>query len=297
MSSMSRFDSASDRWLGRINAVILIFLAVIVLYPIWYCVIASVSDPMAVLNAKVWIWPEGFNLKGYQKVFEHERLWIGYKNSLVYTAIGVSINLMMTILAAYPLARTELKGRGMMMAIFVFTMFFSGGLIPTYLVVKTLHLDNSMWALILPGAINTYNLIVMRTFFQNSIPSELYDAALVDGCSNTRMLLRIVLPLSKPIIAIMFLFYSVEHWNSYFNAMIYLSDRNLQTLPIVLREILIQYSNQSMSITDDGATEQMLQSESIRYASIILASLPMLLIYPLVQKYFVKGVMVGAIKG
>ncbi|TBL81969.1 carbohydrate ABC transporter permease [Paenibacillus thalictri] len=297
MSALNRFETPSDKAFNVVLVVLLSLLTVIVLYPIWYCIVASFSDPTKVLNGEIWLLPKGWNLEGYTNVFENARIWTGYRNSIVYTLVAVAINLTMTVLAAYPLSRSDLKGRGPLMLIAVFTMFFSGGLIPQYLIVKALHIDNSMWAVVLPTALNTYNLIVMRTFFQSSIPGELYEASHMDGASNTRILFSVVLPLSTPILAVMFLFYSVENWNSYFNAMIYLSDKKLQTLPLVLREIIIQSSAQDMTGTDPNATQRMMQAESIKYASIILASLPMLILYPFIQKFFVQGVMIGAVKG
>jgi putative aldouronate transport system permease protein len=297
MSSLNRFETRADKVFSITIVVVLSILTIIVLYPIWYAIVASFSDATKVMNGEVWLFPKGWNIEGYLNVFKNSRIWLGYGNSLLYTVIGVTINLTMTVLAAYPLSRPDLKGRGPLMLIAVFTMFFSGGLIPQYLLVKSLHIDNSLWAIVLPTAINTYNLIVMRTFFQSSIPGELVEASHMDGASNTRILLSVVIPLSTPILAVMFLFYSVEHWNSYFNAMIYLSDRKLYTLPLVLREIIIQSSAQDMTGTDPNATQRMLQAESIKYASIILASLPMLILYPFVQKFFVKGVMIGAVKG
>lgn len=289
--------SREDVWFDVVNYTLLSLIFVIVIYPIVYAVSASFSDPLKVLNGELVLLPQGFQLDAYAKVLEHKQLWNGYRNSLLYTVVGVSVNLVMTVLAAYPLARRDLKGRGPLMLFIVFTMFFSGGLVPTYLVVKSLAIDNTMWALILPTAINTYNLIVMRTFFQSTIPNELYEAAHVDGCSNIGMLYRIVLPLSMPILAVMFLFYTVEHWNSYFNAMIYLSDRSKFTLQLVLREILIQTQTSDMMSADAGATERLLQAETIKYAVIIIASLPVFVLYPFVQRFFVKGVMIGAVKG
>ncbi|MFB9279012.1 carbohydrate ABC transporter permease [Cohnella cellulosilytica] len=297
MSTANLPRSRSDLGFDIINYSLLTVILVIVSYPLLFAVSASFSDPMKVLAGKITLLPQGFRLDAYAKVLEHGQLWRGYLNSIVYTVIGVTVNLIMTTLAAYPLARRDLKGRGPLMLIFVFTMFFSGGLVPTYLVVKSLALDNTMWALILPTAINTYNLIVMRTFFQSTIPGELYEAAHVDGCTNIGMLYRIVLPLSMPILAVMFLFYTVEHWNSYFNAMIYLSDRDKFTLQLVLREILIQSQTAGMMSADAGATERLLQSETIKYAVIIAASLPVFVLYPFVQRFFVQGVMIGAVKG
>jgi putative aldouronate transport system permease protein len=226
-------------------------------------------------------------------------VWRGYRNTIFYTVVGTVINLFLTTLAAYPLSRRDLPGRNIFMFLITFTMFFHGGLIPTYLVVKGLGMVDTFWALVIPNAIATYNLIVMRTYFQTSIPWELQEAALIDGCSNTRLLLKIILPLSKPIIAVMVLFYAVMHWNAFFNALIYLRDEELYPLQLILREILIM--NQT-SLSDDasiqfGMDEKLLLAESIKYALIIVASVPVLIMYPFVQRHFVKGVMIGSIKG
>jgi putative aldouronate transport system permease protein len=209
----------------------------------------------------------------------------------------------MTILAAYPLSRKDLKGRGIIMAFLAFTMFFGGGLIPTYLVVKRLQMTNTIWALLIPSAISTYNVVIMRTYFSTSIPYELQEAALIDGCSNTKILLKIILPLSTPIIAVMVLFYAVGHWNAYFNAIIYLTDRDKFPLQLIIREILIQ--NQTEKLMQSGTAgvdiesivRQQMVAESLKYAVIVVASLPMLILYPILQKYFVKGIMLGALKG
>jgi putative aldouronate transport system permease protein len=297
MKSTSLRRTWEDVWFDAMNYSLLTVIFVIVIYPFVYAVSASFSDPLKVLNGEVVIWPKGFQLEAYAKVMEYKQIWSGYRNSFLYTIVGVSVNLVMTILAAYPLSRKDLKGRRPLMLFIIFTMFFSGGLVPNYIVVKTLAIDNTMWALILPMSTNTYNLIVTRTFSQSTIPDELYEAAHVDGCSNIGMLYRIVLPLSMPILAVMFLFYSVEHWNSYFNAMIYLSDRSMFTLQQVLREILIQSQVSDMMLEDAGATERLLQAATIKYALIIIASLPVLILYPFVQRFFVKGVMIGAVKG
>jgi len=278
------------------NAIsILIF--VIVLYPLIFVVSASFSDPLSVMNGKMWLWPVGFTLDAYKEVLNYDSVWIGYKNSLIYTTVGTLFNIMLTTLAAYPLSRRDLPGRNVFMFLITFTMFFHGGLIPTYLVVRDLELVNTMWALIIPNAIATYNLIVMRTYFQTSIPWELQEASLIDGCSNTRLLIKIILPLSKPIIAVMVLFYAVSHWNAYFNALIYLRDEDLYPLQLVLREILIVNQSMDGAGGDFGMTEKLLLGESIKYALIIVASIPVLIMYPFVQRHFVKGVMIGSIKG
>ncbi|WP_168120178.1 carbohydrate ABC transporter permease [Paenibacillus sp. HB172176] len=273
-------------------------LLLIVLYPLIFVLSASFSDPVMVMNGEMWLWPTGFTLDAYKEIFKYDAVWTGYTNTIVYTVVGTLVNVLMTTLAAYPLSRRDLPGKRIIMFAITFTMFFNGGLIPTYLIVKDLHLVNTMWAMVVPTAVATYNLIVMRTYFQNSIPWELQEASLMDGCSNTRLLIHIILPLSKPIIAVMVLFYAVGHWNAFFNALIYLRDENLYPLQLVLREILIvsQSSFLDSSGSTFGMTEKLLLAESIKYGLIIIASIPVLIMYPFVQKHFVKGVMIGSIK-
>ena len=242
--------------------------------------------------------PKGFTLDAYRQVFQDSRLWNSYKNTIVYTIIGTTINIILTTLLAYPLSRKDLPGRNFFMFVIAFTMFFSGGIVPTYLVVQDLGMLDTIWALVIPGAISTYNAIVMRTFFQDSIPWELQEAALLDGCGNAKLLYKIILPLSKPILAVMVLFYAVGHWNSYFGALIYLDSDHLYPLQIILREILIQ--NQAAMhdvVMDFEMARQIMMAESMKYSVIVIASLPVIVMYPFVQKYFVKGVMIGSIKG
>ncbi|SIQ79473.1 MULTISPECIES: carbohydrate ABC transporter permease [unclassified Paenibacillus] len=271
-------------------------ILIVVLYPLLFVLSASFSDPQKVLDGEMWLLPAGFTLDAYKEVLGYEGVWRSYGNTLLYTGVGTAVNLLLTTLAAYPLSRRDLPGRGLLMFGIAFTMFFSGGIIPTYLVVKDLHLVNTFWAMIVPTAIATYNLIVMRTYFQNGIPWELQEAALIDGCSNTRLLASVILPLSKPILAVMVLFYAVGHWNSYFNALIYLRDENLYPLQLVLRQILIVSQSSVLDDAGFGMAEKLLMGESIKYALIIIASIPVLLLYPFVQKHFVKGVMIGSIK-
>lgn len=219
-------------------------------------------------------------------------------NTLLYTTTGTALNVLMTIAAAYPLSRADFNGRGIFTAIIVFTMFFSGGMIPNYLLVKELGMLDTIWAIIIPSAVSVWNIIIMRTFFQSSIPKEMQEAAFIDGASNMRVLWRIVLPLSGPILAVMVLFYAVGHWNSYFSALIYLSDRTNYPMQLFLREILVQGQMQEMvDISDDSLARSLMDAEAIKYAAVIVTNLPMLLLYPFLQKYFVKGVMIGAIKG
>jgi putative aldouronate transport system permease protein len=259
---------------------------------------ASLSNPEYIVRGEVWLLPKGINLEAYIRVFRDENIITGYANSLLYTVVGTLLNVVITIFGAYPLSRKDLWGQNFFMKLFLFTMFFSGGLIPTYLLIKNLGLLNSFWVMILPGAVSMWNLIIMRTFFQTSIPYELQEAAFIDGCSNISVLVRIILPLSLPIIAVSILFYAVGHWNAYFNALIYLNDNEKFPLQLVLRQILLQ--NDVGKMTETGVeteSQKLLIIESLRYAIIIVASVPVLLIYPFIQRYFVKGVMIGAIKG
>ncbi|MCI3920903.1 carbohydrate ABC transporter permease [Paenibacillus sp. TRM 82003] len=290
---------ADERWFDTVVNVVAGIILVIVLYPLLFVLSASFSDPAAVMNGKMWLWPVGVTLDAYKEIFNYGQVWVGYKNTLIYTTVGTIVNIALTTLAAYPLSRRDLPGRSVFMFLITFTMFFHGGLIPTYLLVRDVGLVNTFWALIVPSAIATYNLIVMRTYFQTSIPWEVQEAAHIDGCSNVKMLTHIILPLSKPILAVMVLFYAVGHWNSFFPALIYLRDESLYPLQIVLREILIV--SQSSFLDESGGTfgmtEKLLLAESIKYALIIVASIPVLIMYPFVQRHFVKGVMIGSIKG
>ncbi|WP_413408787.1 carbohydrate ABC transporter permease [Paenibacillus amylolyticus] len=270
-------------------------IIVLVLYPLLFLVSASLSDPAKVLSGEVWLLPKGFTLDAYTNILHNEKIWLGYRNTIFYTVIGTVINVIMTILAAYPLSRPDLPGRKILMLFITLTLFFSGGLIPTYLLIKNLGMVDTIWSLIIPGAISTYNLIVMRTYFQ-TIPWELQEAASIDGCSNWRLLRSIILPLSKPILAVMVLFYAVSHWNSYFNALIYIRNEALYPLQLILREILMFSQSDAMDSTV-GLEDKIMLAESIKYAVIIVSSLPVWIMYPFVQRHFVKGVMIGSIKG
>ncbi|GBG08592.1 sugar ABC transporter permease [Paenibacillus sp. MY03] len=295
-SNENKLRSRDDKIFDAVLYVITALLLILVGYPLLFVVSASFSNPIDVVEGRVWLLPQGFTLEPYKLVFENEKIWSGYANTVFYAIAGTFINLVLTVLAAYPLSRRDLPGQQFLMFFVTFTMFFSGGLIPTYLLVKNLGMNNTIWAMLIPGAIATYNLIVMRSFFQNSIPNELQESAWMDGCNFFRMLWSIILPLSKPILAVMVLFYGVGHWNAYFNALIYLKDRELFPLQLILREILI-LNQDDMGGGDVGMTERVMLAESIKYSVIIISSVPVLLLYPFIQRYFVKGVMIGSIKG
>lgn len=276
--------------------VFLAVLAVICVYPMIYVLFASVSDYTKLMsNESLLLKPLGFNLSAYIQVSKNSMILSGYKNTLFVLIVGTSVNMILTVLGAYVLSRRDLYFKRFIMGMFLFTMYFSGGLIPTYLTVKSIGLDNSLWALILPGAVSTFNLIIMKTGFE-SIPSSLMEVAQIDGAGEVVLLLKIILPLSKPVLAVICLYYAVANWNAWFNAAIYLNDRDKFPLQLVLREILI--ANDTRSMTTDAAvgdTEQI--AKTIQYATVIVSTVPILIVYPFLQKYFEKGALIGAIKG
>ena len=290
----SRFDKGFD----IVNILLLFIVMVVILYPLYFVVIASISNPLEVNAGRVLFWPKDITFRGYQMIFRDQDILTGYRNTFFYTFLGTAVNIVLTTFAAYPLSRRDWVGRNFFMTILLITMFFSGGLIPTYLVMNGLGVVNTVWAMIIPGAVSVYNVIVMRTFLTTSIPYELQEAATVDGASNFGLLFRIVLPLSKPILAVLVLFYGVAHWNAFFNALIYISDKRLYPLQLVLRSILIQNQvAQDMFGDADSLSDRTVLAELIKYGLIIVSTLPVLILYPFMQRYFVKGVMIGAVKG
>jgi multiple sugar transport system permease protein/putative aldouronate transport system permease protein len=251
------------------------------------------------VTGRVWLYPVDFSLAGYKAVFANKSIMTGYANTIFYTIVGTTISVILTIAAAYPLARRDFKPRKVIMLIFAFTMFFGGGIIPTYILVKDLGMIDTRWALLLPQAMSVFNVIITRTFFQ-STPSELLEASQIDGCSDMRYLISVLLPLSKPIIAVLALFYSVSIWNAYFDALLYINDESLRPLTLILRDILVANSidmSMMQNVDIDTLTAKMGLSELLKYSLIIVSSVPMLIIYPFIQHYFVQGVMIGAIKG
>ncbi|WP_274365907.1 carbohydrate ABC transporter permease [Paenibacillus thermotolerans] len=278
--------------------VFLILSLIVVAYPLIYIVSSSFSSSSAVISGKVWLFPVEPTLRGYEAVFQNPQIVKGYGNSLFYTVFGTLLNVIMTITAAYPLSRKDFHGRNLITALFVFTMLFSGGLIPYYLTVKELGLLDTRWAMIVPGALSVWQVIIARTFFQTSIPTELTEAAHMDGCGDFKFLLRIVLPLSKPIIAVLVLMYAIGHWNAYFDALIFLKTADLYPLQIVLRNILILNSVDATMIKDvDELAERQGLKELLKYSLIVVASAPVLMLYPFVQQHFVKGLLIGSVKG
>jgi putative aldouronate transport system permease protein len=293
-------ESFTDKIFDITNKVFVTLLILVILYPLIYIISASISDPNVVNSGKMWLWPLEITFEGYERVFQNKEIWIGYRNTVFYTLVGTFINLLVTLPCAYALSRRDIKGRNVIMFLIVFTMFFNGGLIPTFLIVKNLGMLNTVWALMIPNAAAVWNIIVARTFFHSNIPRELEEAAEMDGCGPFRLFGQIIVPLSKPIIAVMALFYGVGHWNSYFNALIYLSDENLFPLQLFLREILVLTEMSSSMMMDGGDLEAIAQqakiADIIKYAVIIVSALPLLIVYPFLQRYFVQGVLIGSIK-
>jgi putative aldouronate transport system permease protein len=291
-------NRSSDKVFNFVNYLLLAIITLLVLYPLYFVLSASVSDPLYVLRGEMWLLPKDMNFDAYKKVFMNEDILNGFWNTIKYTAVGTAINVVMTTMAAFPLSRKDFMGRNLIMGFLVFTMFFSGGLIPSYLLIKELGMLDTFWVMVIPNAVAIWNIIIMRTFFQTTIPIELQESAMIDGCSNIQILIKIVLPLSMPVIAVMVLFYAVGHWNSYFNALIYLQDRELFPLQLILREILIQSQTDEMvKATSESFVKQQLSVEGLKYAVLVVSNIPMMLLYPFLQRYFVKGFMIGAIKG
>ncbi|GAA3402197.1 carbohydrate ABC transporter permease [Paenibacillus hodogayensis] len=289
---------STGTWGDRISyAIICVLLAVallVTLYPFVYVFSMSISNPIHVMNNSVWLFPKGFSLETYKRVFENGEIWIAYGNTLFYTVAGTAINVVMTFLAAYPLSRRTFSGRKVIMMGIVVTMFFSGGLIPSFILINELGLYNTRWALLLPGAVSAFNIIIARTFFQG-IPESLFESARIDGANDIGILLRIVLPLSKAVLAVLTLFYAVGHWNNYFSAMLYVSDVKLQPVSLYLMKILIQNQDPTMQDMRE-ALDRMLFSMQLKYTMIVITTLPIICIYPFLQKYFVRGVMIGSLK-
>lgn len=278
------------------NVIFMLLFLLVTLYPFWYVVIVSLSDGKAVLSGQVSLWPVNITLDTYRVVLRDSSIITGFKNTVIYTSLGTFINLVCTSLCAYPLSRPDLQGKKQVMGMIVFTMFFSGGMIPAYLVMNQMQLIDTIWAMVLPGAISTYNMIVMRTFFMG-IPESLHESACLDGANDWQVLVRIVLPLSMPIMATMLLFYAVGHWNSYMNALLYLNSKSLFPLQSILRNMVVDGQLSEAQTQVGGGSSFTVIETTMKYATIVVSTLPILLIYPFVQKYFVKGVMIGSIKG
>ncbi|NBJ70826.1 MULTISPECIES: carbohydrate ABC transporter permease [Clostridia] len=297
---MSKF-SLSDKAFDRLNFFLVLMITLIIIYPLIFVISASISDPHAVNTGRMWLWPVEITVDGFIRVFQNEAIWVGYRNTIMYTVIGVSIHLTILLPAAYALSRKELMAKKTFLWIILFTMLFNGGLIPTYLVVKNLGMVNTMWAIVIPGVIGAWSILVARTFFQQTIPDQLVEASKIDGASDIYLFFKVVLPLSLPMIAVMGLFHGVALWNQYFNALIYLSDEQLFPLQLILRQILIlNETSADSAATAAGAAQsfadQVKTASLVKYAVIIVSSLPLLIVYPFLQRFFVKGVLIGSVK-
>ena len=298
--------TTTDKVFLLINKFLLLVIFAVTLYPLLFVISASVSDPDAVSTGKMLLWPVGFTMEGYQYILRYQDVWTGYANTIFYTLGGTLLNLLATLPCAYALSRKDLEGQGIIMTIFLVTMYFGGGLIPSYLLMKNLHLVNTRTYMLISGLVSTYNIIVARTFFGNTIPWELHEASFIDGCSDFQVFRSIVLPLSKPIIIVLTLYYGVGHWNSYFNAMVYLNDSSKYPLQVFLREILLQSQwAESAMAAGSGFSQEELEAllrqastaNMLKYVLIVVSSAPMLIIYPFLQRFFAKGIMIGAVKG
>ncbi len=293
--------SRDDIVFDTINGTLVTLFFIIVCYPVYFVLIASISRPSAVALGQIFLWPKGVNVGGYKAVMGYAEIWIGYRNTVFYTVAGTFLSLFITLPAAFALSRKDLAGRGIFTTLFTLTMFFSGGIIPTYMLVRGLGMRNTIWSQIIPSAADFWYIVIVRTYFQTSVPGELIEAATIDGATWFKTFSRVILPLSTPIIAVMALFYGVDRWNSYFSALIYLSNRALYPLQLILREILVNNEVKGETLGDEmrklSMRDQMQFVALIKYAVIVVSTLPVILVYPFLQRYFIRGIMVGAIKG
>ena len=297
---MSRF-SLSDKAFDRLNILFVSIITLIIIYPLIFVISASISDPQAVNTGKMWLWPVDITFDGFQRVFQNDAIWTGYKNTILYTVVGVIIHLFVLLPASYALSRKELAGKKFWLWFILFTMLFNGGLIPTYLVVRNLQMLDTMWAIVIPGVVGAWSILVARTFFQQTIPDQLVEASKIDGASDFYLFIKVVLPLSLPIIAVMALFHGVALWNQYFNALIYLRTEDKFPLQLILRQILILNEVNASSISNAAGSaqsfaEQVKTASLVKYAVIIVSALPLLIVYPFLQRFFVKGVLIGSVK-
>lgn len=290
-------ENRSDRVFDWVNTCIATLILFLVAYPILVVLSSSFSDPFALMAGKVWLYPVKPTLDGYRAILQHKQVWTGVYNSVIYTVAGTIVNMVVSVLAAYPLSRKDFSLKNPISLMFAFTMWFSGGLIPTYLLIKDLGLFNTRWAMILPTAMNVWNMIIIRTYFQSNVSGELLESAKLDGCDDFRYLTKIAVPLSKPVLAVVCLYYMVANWNVFMNAYLYLQKQELYPIQIVLREILLLGNVEEIATNATKESQARLMNELLKYSLVIVASLPMVIVYPFVQRYFVKGIMIGAIKG
>ena len=280
-----------------ICGIVVILLTAVVLYPLIYVFSASFSSASAVSSGRMWLWPVDITLEGYKYVLQYRYVWIGYRNTILYSLVGATIGLAITMACAYPLARNKLRGRNFFTLLFTVTMVFNGGMIPNYILMQKLGMINTVWAMILPGCMSVYNMIVAKSFIQSSIPGELLEASKIDGCSDAKSFFRIVLPLSRTILAVLGIMYMSSHWNAYFNAFLYLKDRDLFPLQLFLRQILVQSNFDSQMLDPEAVAQMQTLQMLLKYSVIVIATAPMLCLFPFFQKYFDKGILIGSLKG
>ena len=280
-----------------ICGIVVILLTAVVLYPLIYVFSASFSSASAVSSGRMWLWPVDITLEGYKYVLQYRYVWIGYRNTILYSLVGTTIGLAITMACAYPLARNKLRGRNFFTLLFTVTMVFNGGMIPNYILMQKLGMINTVWAMILPGCMSVYNMIVAKSFIQSSIPGELLEASKIDGCSDAKFFFRIVLPLSRTILAVLGIMYMSSHWNAYFNAFLYLKDRDLFPLQLFLRQILVQSNFDSQMLDPEAVAQMQTLQMLLKYSVIVIATAPMLCLFPFFQKYFDKGILIGSLKG
>lgn len=280
-----------------ICGIVVILLTAVVLYPLIYVFSASFSSASAVSSGRMWLWPVDITLEGYKYVLQYRYVWIGYRNTILYSLAGTTIGLAITMACAYPLARNKLRGRNFFTLLFTVTMVFNGGMIPNYILMQKLGMINTVWAMILPGCMSVYNMIVAKSFIQSSIPGELLEASKIDGCSDAKFFFRIVLPLSRTILAVLGIMYMSSHWNAYFNAFLYLKDRDLFPLQLFLRQILVQSNFDSQMLDPEAVAQMQTLQMLLKYSVIVIATAPMLCLFPFFQKYFDKGILIGSLKG
>lgn len=290
--------SKGEKVLDVVIILLLILLSIITIYPIYYVMIASVSSPVAISSGDVVFWPKGLNISAYRHLLDNRLIWVGYRNSILYTAAGTAVDLAVTIPCAYALSRKTLPYRRILMGLFVFTMYFNGGLIPKYLLINSLGMINTPWSLIIPGCVNVFNLIIARSFFESSLPDSLLEAAQIDGASFTRFFFQFALPLSPAMLAIIALYCIQGHWNAYLGAQMYIQSPNLQTLQVIIKNITATLDT---SLAEELTTQELIeivqQKQLLKYAVVAVSIIPLVAVYPFVQKFFVRGVMVGAVKG
>lgn len=293
--------TGGDRALDISIIFILVVIALLAFYPLYIVLISSVSSPSSIVKGEVFLLPKGLNVEAYKTLLDTKEIWIGYRNSILYTVVGTTLQMLVTTAAAFATAKKTLPGRRFFSLFFLFTMYFSGGLIPTYFINKSLGLVNTVWVMILPVIVGPYNIIIARTYFENSIPEEIYESAVIDGSSNIRYYHQFALPLSIPVLAVMVLNFALGHWNSYYNALIYISDDNIQTLQVFIKRITTAASTALENTNGDVDIEEVIKSvqqkQLLKYAVVIVSSVPMILLYPFVQRYFIQGIMIGAVKG